>query len=426
MSQCILSQSSSLDDWLCYLESIHPADIEMGLTRVTKVAQQQGLLSFSGKIILIAGTNGKGTTARCLEALLLCQGYSVGTYASPHIFHYNERVRVNGKKLDNQKHVDAFYALEKGRGETSLTYFEYATLAALEIFKRYQVDYILLEVGLGGRLDATNIVSPIASVITTIDLDHKDYLGDTRELVGFEKAGIFRKNIPAIVGDLNIPQSVIEHGENISADMILSKKDFIFEDKNSSFVWQYKDEIYKYSQPAIPAQNVATALTTLKSLDLLPDENKITHVLQNLKVEGRFECLSQSPLIYVDVAHNPESARYLAKQLQNFKAQGVTIHALTGMLEDKDQKAALSELTQVVDHWSITTLNCFRGANSEVLANKLEGLQVNNFKSFISVKDALDIILAQMDVTAKKDKKQLLIIFGSFYTVADAMLYLQK
>ncbi|PAJ73159.1 bifunctional tetrahydrofolate synthase/dihydrofolate synthase [Pseudoalteromonas sp. NBT06-2] len=423
MSHCILSQSSSLDDWLCYLESIHPANIEMGLTRVEKVAQQQGLLNFSSKIILIAGTNGKGTTARCLEAMLLAQGYSVGTYASPHIFHYNERVRINGEKLGNQEHVDAFHSLEQSRGAITLTYFEYATLAGLEIFKRHQVDYILLEVGLGGRLDATNIVSPVASVITTIDLDHKDYLGDTRELVGFEKAGIFRKNMPAIVGDLNIPQSVTDFGEKISANMFLSGTDFKYIDNGSSFEWIFESDKVEYQKPAIPAQNVATALTTLKTLNLLPNHKIISQVINELKVEGRFECLSQSPLVYVDVAHNPESARYLAKQLQPFKSQEYKINALVGMLEDKDQKAALSELVEAVDNWSITTLSCFRGANCDILAKKLACLGIKDAQKFASVDNALDNLLPQMQGTEKKGEKQLLIVFGSFYTVADAMLF---
>ena len=191
MSDSIPSQSSRLDDWLCYLEQIHPANIEMGLERVQNVADKMGLVHTPSKVILIAGTNGKGNTAQCLEKLLLSQGYSVGTYASPHLIRYNERVRINGAELDDQYHVDAFNSLEQGRGDVPLTYFEYGTLAALAIFKREAVDYVLLEVGLGGRYDATNIVNPVASVITTVDLDHKEYLGDTRELVGYDKAGFF-------------------------------------------------------------------------------------------------------------------------------------------------------------------------------------------------------------------------------------------
>lgn len=329
----------------------------------------------------------------------------------------------NGEKLGNQEHVDAFHSLEQSRGAITLTYFEYATLAGLEIFKRHQVDYILLEVGLGGRLDATNIVSPVASVITTIDLDHKDYLGDTRELVGFEKAGIFRKNMPAIVGDLNIPQSVTDFGEKISANMFLSGTDFKYIDNGSSFEWIFESDKVEYQKPAIPAQNVATALTTLKTLNLLPNHKIISQVINELKVEGRFECLSQSPLVYVDVAHNPESARYLAKQLQPFKSQEYKINALVGMLEDKNQKAALSELVEAVDNWSITTLSCFRGANCDILAKKLACLGIKDAQKFASVDNALDNLLPQMQGTEKKGEKQLLIVFGSFYTVADAMLF---
>ena len=283
MTEILPSQSSSLDDWLCYLESVHPANIEMGLERIKQVADSVNLLNSSSKIIMIAGTNGKGTTARCLESLLLAQGSSGGTYASPHLIRYNERVRVNGKELDDQYHVDAFDLLEKGRGETPLTYFEFGTLGALAIFKRCEVDYVLLEVGLGGRFDATNIVEPIASVITTIDLDHKEYLGDTRELVGYDKAGIFRADKPAIVGDLNIPHTVTEYGDEISAELILSKRDFFFEPKQSSFVWRYKSHSFEFKKPSIPAQNVATALTLMARLELLPELAVIEKCLADLK-----------------------------------------------------------------------------------------------------------------------------------------------
>ena len=241
MTKTIPSQSSSLDDWLFYLESVHPANIAMGLERVADVANNIGLLNTPSKIILIGGTNGKGTTARCLESLLLAQGYSVGTYASPHLIRYNERVRINGQELDDQYHVDAFNMLEQGRGRTPLTYFEYGTLGALAIFKHFEVDYVLLEVGLGGRFDATNIVTPYASVITTIDLDHKEYLGDTRELVAYDKAGIFRKDTPAIIGDLSIPHTMIDYGNEISANMTLSGTDFIFKEHDKTFIGSLKN-----------------------------------------------------------------------------------------------------------------------------------------------------------------------------------------
>jgi dihydrofolate synthase/folylpolyglutamate synthase len=412
------SQSSSLDDWLCYLEQIHPANIEMGLERVERVATQIGLLDRNDKIILIAGTNGKGTTARCIETMLLAQGFKVGTYASPHLIRYNERVRINGKELDDQVHVDAFYSLETGRGDTALTYFEYGTLGALEIFKRFDVDYVLLEVGLGGRYDATNIVNPFACVITTVDLDHKEYLGDTRELVAYDKAGIFREHIPAIIGDLNIPHTMTDYGKQINADMVLSKTDFIFTDLDKQFRWQYKDIDWYFDMPDIPAQNAATALTLLAKLNLLPSQNLVAQCLASLQVEGRFQLLSEQPLVYTDVAHNPESARYLAKKLASFKAQGFKIHALIAMLSDKDKASVINEMLEYVDEWSCASLGGPRGDTGDNLLALFP--KSSQAKVYSSVEAGL------MNIIPNTDSNTLVIVFGSFFTVAEAINYLKK
>ena len=421
MTNTIPSQSSSLDDWLFYLESVHPANIEMGLERVATVANNIGLLNTSSKIILIGGTNGKGTTARCLESLLLSQGYSVGTYASPHLIRYNERVRINGQELDDQYHVDAFNKLEQGRGSTPLTYFEYGTLGALAIFKRFEVDYVLLEVGLGGRFDATNIVTPYASVITTIDLDHKEYLGDTRELVAYDKAGIFRKDTPAIIGDLSIPHTMIDYGNEISANMTLSGTDFIFEEHDKTFSWQFEKHNLTLNKPAIPAQNAATALTVLSVLNLLPNVDVIKNCLANLVVEGRFEQLSTEPLVFTDVAHNPESARYLANKLLSYKDKGFKVHALAAMLADKDKAAVLKELTHLVDEWFLASLGGPRGDSANNLKEALQSVSTHDkVQSFESVERALSVILP------KQQDNVILIVFGSFFTVADAINYFKK
>ncbi|MBQ4814393.1 bifunctional tetrahydrofolate synthase/dihydrofolate synthase [Pseudoalteromonas luteoviolacea] len=417
MSHIKPSQSSSLDDWLCYLEQLHPANIEMGLERVAQVANNIQLLNTPSKIILIGGTNGKGTTARCMEAMLLAQGHTVGTYASPHLIRYNERVRINGQELPDQDHVDAFYELEQGRGDTQLTYFEYGTLGALALFKRYEVDYVLLEVGLGGRYDATNIVTPYASVITTIDLDHKEYLGDTRELVGYDKAGIFRKGTPAIVGDLNIPHTVTDYGEEIDAEMILSKRDFHFTPKDGGFRWQYQTYDMSFTKPAIPAQNVATALTALTRLGLLPDEALLRETLENLQVEGRFQQLSQSPCVYTDVAHNPESARYLRTKLNDLKNQGFKINVLVAMLADKDKASVIEELKEVVDSWTCATLSGPRAEKAENLLAVIPQNKRATTRTFDSVSSALDSLLPE------QGNDSALIVFGSFFTVADAIQY---
>lgn len=421
MTKTIPSQSSSLDDWLFYLESVHPANIAMGLERVADVANNIGLLNTPSKIILIGGTNGKGTTARCLESLLLAQGYSVGTYASPHLIRYNERVRINGQELDDQYHVDAFNMLEQGRGSTPLTYFEYGTLGALAIFKRFEVDYVLLEVGLGGRFDATNIVTPYASVISTINLDHKEYLGDTRELVAYDKAGIFRKDTPAIIGDLSIPHTMIDYGNEISANMTLSGTDFIFKEHDKTFNWQFEKHNLTLNKPAIPAQNAATALTVLSVLNLLPNVDVIKNCLANLVVEGRFEQISTEPLVFTDVAHNPESARYLANKLLSYKDKGFKVHALAAMLADKDKAAVLKELTHLVDDWFLASLGGPRGDSANNLKEALQSVSTHDkVQSFESVERALSVILP------KQQDNVILIVFGSFFTVADAINYFKK
>ncbi|BBN82179.1 bifunctional folylpolyglutamate synthase/dihydrofolate synthase [Pseudoalteromonas sp. A25] len=413
-------QSSSLDDWLCYLEGVHPSTIEMGLERVKRVAEQTQLLNTSSKIILIGGTNGKGTTARCLESLLLAQGYSVGTYASPHLIRYNERVRINGRELDDQDHIDAFYMLDQGREDTQLTFFEYGTLGALAIFKRYKVDFVLLEVGLGGRFDATNIVTPYASVITTVDLDHKEYLGDTRELVGYDKAGIFRANTPAVVGDLNIPHTVTDYGKEIDADLVLANKDFTHAVTDTGFKWQYLDYDYDFAAPAIPVQNVATALALLAKLSLLPKQDVISTCLSKLTVEGRFQQLSVSPKVYTDVAHNPESARYLKQKIAQLRAQGFKIHALIAMLADKDKASVIKEVSDVVDIWSCASLQGPRAEQASNLQAILSTQTQAASASYTSVRIALDEILA------KQSDDTVLVIFGSFVTVAEAIQYWQK
>lgn len=418
MAQNLPSQSSSLDDWLCYLESIHPTNIDMGLTRVRQVGEKLGYTSLRN-VILIAGTNGKGTTARFLESSLLAQGFTVGTYASPHLIRYNERVRINGKELPDQAHVDAFTALEKGRGDISLTYFEFGTLAALEVFKQTQPDYILLEVGLGGRLDATNIVEPILSVITTIDLDHKDFLGDTRELVGREKAGIFRQSAPAVIGDLNVPNTVLDYANELGTDVKIANQDYQYMVTDNTFSYVSDAIDLSLPMPNIPPQNVATALTALKTLNLLPTQEILHDIVQNLTVEGRFQCLSKHPLVFADVAHNPESARYLATKLAQFKQSGREIIALTGMLQDKDQAEVINSVKSEITYWHAATLHCYRGDSAGNVAMQVRSQVSSLVEEHVSVADALQLILPKIK------EEQLLIVFGSFYTVADAISYIE-
>lgn len=416
----LVSQSfSSLNDWLFYLERIHTTAIDMGLARVTDVARRLGLTSLApAKVVLVAGTNGKGTTIRSMEQLLLAQGLRVGTYNSPHIQRYNERVRINGQQLADEAHMAAFAAIEQARAEISLTYFEFGTLAALYLLKRAALDVVLLEVGLGGRLDATNIVDTDLSVITTIDLDHKEWLGDTRELVAKEKAGIFREAGLAVIGELQPPVTLAEAVTERHVTARWVNQDYRYEIAEHS--WQYQSAELNLSDlplPQVPVQNVATAMTALNMLQLLPSDATIRAVLAQLCCEGRMQQLSESPRIYVDVAHNPESARYLAGQLAKWLGQGWTVRAVVGMLADKDIRNALAPVLPVVQHWHLASLAGPRGAEASLLAETLTALGQSQYQLADSVAEAMTQARQQLH------EQQLIIVFGSFYTVAGALDY---
>ncbi|WP_199608959.1 bifunctional tetrahydrofolate synthase/dihydrofolate synthase [Flocculibacter collagenilyticus] len=430
MTEINQSQSfNTLDDWLSYLERIHPNEIELGLSRVKHTASTCDLLTIPSKIILIAGTNGKGTTARCLESILLAHGYTVGVFSSPHIHTYNERVRINGEMLPDNEHISAFQGIEDKRGETSLTYFEFGALAALWLFKKHEVDFILLEVGLGGRLDATNIVEPDASVITTIGLDHTDWLGDDIEQIGYEKAGVFRANKPAIVGALAAPKSIVNYGNDINAQLIEVERDYSFK-LTSSENWQYNYhlqddtnasvEFLSLPMPNIPIQNAATAITTLLSLNLTLNEQKLIESISSLTVEGRMQPLLKQPAFYVDVAHNPQSAEYLATQLDKMRANKGKIIAVVAMLKDKDIESTLACLLNVIDEWIVAPLSVPRGEKQTRLFEYLSENTDTNIQQTANLKESCELALQ----TANKN--DLIIGFGSFFTVAEIMSELEN
>lgn len=258
-------------------------------------------------------------------------------------------------------------------------------------------------------------------MITTIDLDHKEYLGDTRELVSYDKAGIFRKNTPAIIGDLNIPHTMTDYGKEIDANMTLSGKDFIFKEQQTTFTWQYKAHQIELKKPAIPSQNAATALSVLAVLNLLPSDKVIKDCLAKLSVEGRFQQLSSDPLVFTDVAHNPESARYLAKKLTSYKDKGFKIQALVAMLADKDKAGVLQEVSYLIDEWSLAGLEGPRGDSALNLKNALKRVPHNDL---VSVYDSVDHALES--TLPKLNSDTLLIVFGSFFTVAGAINYFEK
>lgn len=408
------SQScQTLTDWLCYIEQSHPIhQIELGLDRVLQVAQRADLQHLPGRSILIGGTNGKGTTARCLEQLLLAQGYSVGVYSSPHLLHFNERLRINGADVADELWLSGFAFVEQLRADIALTYFEFTTLVAFYLLRQQQCDFCLIEVGLGGRLDATNIISPDISVITTVDLDHQDWLGDTREAIGFEKAGIFRPGKTAVIGELEPPATVLTQAEKLGCNTVVVNQQYAYQQETNHWHWRGQhNQLEALPYPAMPVQNAACALAILEQLNCLPVAEQTVAVLSALTLAGRMQWLQQSPAIIVDVAHNPQSARYLAQQLQSLKPRFSTVVALVGMLKDKDISQTLAPLTSLFDQWHLVSLAGVRGAPAQQLVRSLP-----DTVSDVTLHD--DVLTAFNHVSSTLETDQLLVVFGSFFTVS--------
>ena len=413
MKENLLSHSSrsNIDEWLSYIESIHFTEIDMGLTRIKQVAKRLAIDLSASKIITVAGTNGKGTTCAFLENALLFEKHSVAVYSSPHIEFFNERLRINKKDVTNQPLINAFEKIEKARGDISLSYYEYTTLAAFIIVGEIKPDYLILEVGLGGRLDATNMIDCDIAVLTTIDLDHQDFLGNTREKIGFEKAGIMRENIYAVIGDVEPPKSVITHAENINAKLLC--RDIQFHLSQCANHWSYSigGDVYEdLLNPHIPVDNVATALTVLSLLGVSLNAEKINTIIDKTKVPGRMEFFTQHCDILLDVGHNPQAARHLARQIKKMNYN--KIFAVTGMLIDKDITNALSPLTQQVSTWYLGSLHVNRGATAEHVFEK-SNLSKESVNCFDNVTQAFKMA----STIASSD--DLILVYGSFYTVAE-------
>lgn len=411
------AKGASLQDWLDYQLALHPSEIDMGLARVKQVADRLNLCHFEkGKVITVAGTNGKGTTCAMVESIVREAGKSVGVYSSPHMLKYNERVRVNGQDLADDQFVLAFEEIEQARGDVSLTFFEYATLAGLYLLKLAQVDLVLLEVGLGGRLDATNLVDADIAVITSIDLDHESYLGNTREAVGREKAGIFRKDQLAIIGEPNLPESVTSYASELGTQLCCVGKEFDYHVATDSNQWQFDGSqltIASIALPALPLPNAATTLAIIEKAfpDITPDI--IGQGLEKARLTGRLESVSTQPSIILDVAHNPHAANYLVKQLSRIKASdGVgRTFALCGMLADKDISGVLASVSSEVDEWYLSSLDADRSASADELAALM--VPDSRYQTFNSLALAWQALKPQLSVN------DMVIVFGSFYTVAE-------
>jgi dihydrofolate synthase/folylpolyglutamate synthase len=420
----------TLGDWLNHLESLHPKTIELGLDRVRTVKQRLGL-DPGFPIVTVGGTNGKGSTCALLEAILSAAGYRVGCYTSPHLLAYNERVRIGREPATDEALCRAFEVVEAARGEVSLTYFEFGTLAAMWLFQEGGLEAAVLEVGLGGRLDAVNVFDADVAVVTGVDIDHTEYLGSTREAIGREKAGIYRSNRPAICADADPPQTLVDHARGIDADLRLLGRDFGYEDQGLQ--WRYwsgksgaqrqRDALpYPALVGAYQLGNAAAALAALDALaERLPvNQADIRRGLHEVALPGRFQVLPGRPTRILDVAHNPQAARALAANLARQPGAGRTL-AVLAMLRDKDMAAVVQAVKAHVDQWYLATLPPPRGASAQSLHEALVAAGTTGAARLFD--DVAAAYRAACLAAAQNDR---ILIFGSFYTVAAVLAELQR
>ncbi|MFN3750479.1 MAG: bifunctional tetrahydrofolate synthase/dihydrofolate synthase [Thiobacillus sp.] len=410
--------SRTLSEWLARLEQLHPSAIELGLERVRRVKDVMGLAP-TFPVLVVGGTNGKGSTCAILDAILRAAGYRTGLYTSPHLLRYNERVRVAGRESADAALVDAFERVDAARGDVSLTYFEFGTLAAMRQFVDAAVDVAILEVGLGGRLDAVNVFDADIAIVTGVDLDHMDYLGDTREAIGFEKAGIYRAGRPAVCADPDPPATLRDHARRIGADLRCLGREFSYDAGEAA--WTYRGPAWHWHALPLPAlagpvqlRNAAGALAVLEAArDCLPvDAAAIRAGLAAARIAGRFQRIATAPDVIVDVAHNPDAARALAATLRANPVPGRTL-AVVGMLADKDAAGVFAALAACVDAWWTCTPDSARARDAASLA---AALREHAAGAPVAVEAGVRTALAAAREAAREGDR--ILVFGSFYTVA--------
>ena len=413
----------TLDDWLAHCEQLHPKTIDMGLDRVRAVAERMGL-RFDCPVFTVAGTNGKGSTCAMLEAILTQAGFRTGLFTSPHLVRFEERCRIRGQNVDAADLIAAFARVESARAEISLTYFEFTTLAILDTLARAGLDAVILEVGLGGRLDAVNIIDTDCAIITSIDIDHAELLGDTREKIGFEKAGILRTGRPAIVSDPVPPQSVIDRATEIGADLWLLGRDFNYSGDKQQWAWAGRGRRYAgLAYPAlrganqlINASGVLAALTAMRQ-QLPVTAQAVRNGLALVDLPGRFQVVPGQPALVLDVAHNPHSVAALAL---NLDAMGFypTTHAVFGAMADKDLTPMLQRMDPLVDRWYFTDLPTPRAASGAALQAAWQALTQRKDASSAVFSQPLDALHAAAANAQAADR---IVVFGSFYTVGGVL-----
>ncbi|HEX6706419.1 MAG TPA: bifunctional tetrahydrofolate synthase/dihydrofolate synthase [Albitalea sp.] len=416
---------TTLDDWLARCERLHPKEIDMSLERVQRVRERLGL-SFDVPLITVAGTNGKGSTCAMLETIALQSGWRVGLYIKPHLVHFEERCRVNGAMVSAEALLPHFEAVEQARGEIGLTYFEFTTLVIARLLSQAEVDLVILEVGLGGRLDAVNVFDADCSIITSIDVDHVEYLGPDRESIGREKAGVMRTGRPVVVSDPVPPQSVIDRATEIQADLWRFGHDFNYAGDKQQWSWAGRARRFNgLAYPALRGANqLLNASGVLAAFEALRERLPITaqavrNGLALVELPGRFQIVPGQPTLVLDVAHNPHAVATLAQNLDQMGFYPRT-HAVFGAMQDKDLAAILTRMAPLVDHWHFCDLPLARGAKAaelEALHGRLlpKGPAPVTTHTHADPSDALHAALGHADPADR------IVVFGSFYTVGGVL-----
>lgn len=409
-----MTSRTSLADWLAWLERQHPKAIDLGLERAGQVADRLGLRQLGCPVITVGGTNGKGSTVATLVSIYRAAGLKVGSYTSPHLLRFNERICLDGEPVTDAQLLAAFERVEAARNEVSLTYFEFTTLAAFLIFAGASLDVAVLEVGLGGRLDAVNLIDADVAVVTSIGIDHVEYLGDSREQIAREKAGIFRSGKPAICGDDAPPAALAGAAASVGARLLFKGTDFDFRHDGDSWSWRSLGrELQGLPRPELALENAATALAALLAAPVAVAEAAIHEGLAAARLAGRLQAVAESPLILLDVAHNPHGARFLMQHLPAARP-GQRTFAVFAMLADKDVAGVIDACLGRIDSWWPASLDVPRGANVELLSELLleRGCRIGGMYNAVS-----SALQAARQQAAPTDR---ILVFGSFYTVAAA------
>lgn len=408
---------STLAEWLTCIENIHNGQIKLGIDRIKAVAAKLDILAFDCPVIIVGGTNGKGSTVAALEAIYLANGYRVGAYTSPVLFKHNEQVRIDNQLARDEEFCAAYEKVASALDGTMLTSFEFQTLAAFLIFKTYLLDIIILEVGLGGRLDAVNIIDADVAVITSIGIDHVDWLGSTRDAIGYEKAGIFRSQKPAVCGDRNPPLSLIHHAKKTGTPLFCQGNDFSYEENQQKWSWRHQQIEYSFLPlVSLSLDNMSTALMAITLLqNRLPVyEEAVVRGLKSIKLRGRIEVIHEPVTKIFDVAHNPAAIELLKNYLKKNPILGKT-HAVFSMLADKDLLGSVEIIREAIHDWYVASLPIPRAASIEKMAGIFQKAHIQSVSFFSSITTAYDHALLNSQVGDR------IVVFGSFHTVANIL-----